>query len=294
MSATRIRTGADGLRAIEDIRIKASTYDALAENDLYRVLEIERLGRKGLRKLKLGKHMRDLEEGLAHAGIQLTDDGAEPTPTNPQELWSQTGDLNPQASAATRTAVARLRSLGNGKRGLTAIAAQWPEFVGFVISQITDMRGAMVREDAKFANMIAHTDEILRAMESVGGLSEQLSNQRRGIMEILHRVPAPDNTSATRAALAHFGQLEDEETALHNYGLPTPEEWIEEQGEEPHVVSELDLQEWMVRHRSEPEVLLETSARAVWEDDVDAIGDDPNDDPDPDPDDEPPLDDDDD
>ena len=69
-----------------------------------------------------------------------------PLDIDQRDLWAMTGDLNAQATMATRLVVRRLKSLGRGKSGYEKISIQWPEFIGFVISQITDMRGALVRD----------------------------------------------------------------------------------------------------------------------------------------------------
>ena len=137
-----------------------------------------------------------------------------PTHLNAQELWAQTGDLDPQATLATRAIVARLRTLGKDDP-----AKQWPEFAGFVISQITDMRGALVRDESKFAHLVAHTDEIVEAMRGVVQLSEKLTVQQlmlREITERLNQVQADLNQlRVTRKA--------DDVTAYGHFGLSVPE-----------------------------------------------------------------------
>lgn len=129
-----------------------------------------------------------------------------------QELWAQTNDLSPQATMATRVAVTNIRSLAKGKNSYAAMAAQWPEFMGFVMSQITDLRGALFRDESKFANLVAHTDEIVTAMRDVTQLAERLNRQSRmlnGIMDRLDELKRDRNSkySADVAALEHFGLM---------------------------------------------------------------------------------------
>lgn len=154
------------------------------------------------------------------------------------EIWAQTQDLNPQATLATRIVVARLRSLGEVEKkkngalarlfgssssGIQAIAAQWPEFIGFVISQITDMRGVLVRDETKFAHLVAHTDEIVEAMRGVTQLSARLKRQEELLVDIaasIERLQAQDD--AEDEALRHFGLLEPEEDSLFDLRRFTP------------------------------------------------------------------------
>lgn len=116
-------------------------------------------------------------------------------------LWAKTEFLNPQVPVATRYMVAKLLELKNFKE-------QWPEFMGLMVSQLTDVRGAMVREESKFAHLVAHTDEIVETMKAVTQLREQLTvsaQLQRATLERLERIeekllPKPD-----AEACAHFG-----------------------------------------------------------------------------------------
>jgi hypothetical protein len=116
-----------------------------------------------------------------------------PTLTNDQakELWAQTSHLNAQVPLATRMAVRAIQDLGQGKEGVDALTAQWPEFMGLMISQLTDIRGAMVRDESKFANLISHTDEIVEAMRGVAQLKERLDTiyeTQERILAVLERL----------------------------------------------------------------------------------------------------------
>jgi len=125
---------------------------------------------------------------------------------NLQELWAQTPDLDPQVPLATRGVIARIRSLADPR-------AQWSEFVGLVVSQITNMRGAMVRDESKFAHLVAHTDEIVNAMRDVVGLKEQLHNMRAAIVEVVGmmedlRVERDTKYAGEVEAFEHFGLID--------------------------------------------------------------------------------------
>lgn len=91
-----------------------------------------------------------------------------------KNLWAKTEFLNPQVPVATRIAINQIQTLGKGKTGTELIAAQWPEFMGLVVSQLGDVRGALVRDESKFAHLVAHTDEVVEAMRNVTQLAEKL------------------------------------------------------------------------------------------------------------------------
>jgi hypothetical protein len=144
----------------------------------------------------------------------------EPVPVgvNAQALWQQTGDLDPQATIATRLVVARLRELADGKAGMAAVAAQWPEFLGFVVSQITDLRGTLVRDESKFALLVAHVDEIVEAMKNVTQLAERLALQNKMMRQVLREVhelrdEREAKFSAEITAYEHFGLLPHSDAA---------------------------------------------------------------------------------
>jgi hypothetical protein len=95
---------------------------------------------------------------------------------------------------------------------MAAVAAQWPEFLGFVVSQITDMRGSLTRDESKFARLLSHTDEIVIAMEHVVQLSERLAKHQMMLSEIMREVHEMREDrhikySAEVDAYAHFGLL---------------------------------------------------------------------------------------
>jgi hypothetical protein len=148
----------------------------------------------------------------AYSGRQLTADQLPAFVATAQELWAETGDLDPQATLATRVAVARIRSLAKGENSYKAMALQWPDFMGFIISQITEMRGALVRDESKFAHLVAHTDEVVEAMRDVVGLKEQLGRLSSAIADVANMVDElreerNANYSAEVEALQHFGLL---------------------------------------------------------------------------------------
>jgi hypothetical protein len=135
-----------------------------------------------------------------------------PANLDTKELWAQTGDLDPQAMLWTRAVVARIRQLANGKNSYAAMAAQWPDFMALVLSQITDMRGALVRDESKFAHLVAHTDEVVEAMRTVSQLSERLNIMNQHMREVLERLDYMDKQHDADCAdeaegLAHFGLL---------------------------------------------------------------------------------------
>lgn len=255
-----------GRTLVEELPISVRTFNALENRGVKYLDDLERLGIRGLLRIKgLGKTcLHELEEVLAERKIYLTYEGegvkyelrlcgacgykhrweiigynsgvplynARPTktcatyrpfdeetmpdvsglPVDTQALWAQTGDLNAQATMATRLVVARLKSLANGKSGVNAIAAQWPDFIGFVISQITDMRGALVRDESKFAHLVAHTDEIVESLRDGVRLKEQLRNMSAALTDIyakLEELGPRQPAQIDVEAFAHFGLVEE-------------------------------------------------------------------------------------
>lgn len=151
-------------------------------------------------------------------------------PTNGQELWAQTPELNAQATMATRLVVARLKELGKRKSGFAQIAAQWPEFMGFMISQVTDLRGSLFRDESKFAHLVAHTDELVETMRAVGNIGERLKRQEALLSELLDRLDdmelvRMEHDDAEDEALRHFGLVPDEQSQfdeeLYFGGMPS-------------------------------------------------------------------------
>lgn len=161
----------------------------------------------------------------------------EPLPAriDPQELWSQTSDLDPQATTATRAVVARIRNMATGVGKYQRMQEQWPEFMGFVISQITNIRGAMVRDESKFAHLVAHTDEIVEAMRGVAQLTEKLSKQGSMLIDIMEQLQELKEDRGIKYsgeidALEHFGlmltdKIWDPNTAVGTERLVSLEEY---------------------------------------------------------------------
>jgi hypothetical protein len=85
-----------------------------------------------------------------------------------QKLWEETSFLSPQAPAASRVAIAKAMALSPAKRDL--------ELAKYQIHLLSDIQGAMLREDSKFALLVAHADEIVEAMKGVVQLKERLDN----------------------------------------------------------------------------------------------------------------------
>lgn len=175
-------------------------------------------------------------------------------PTDQREIWAQTPELNAQATMATRIAILRLKSLAKGKTGYAAMAAQWPEFVGYVVSQITDMRGNLVGANNAALHLNAHADEVVEAMRKSTQLAEQLGRMNSKLGEIVSRLdgleeavsePAPDQIDAE--AFAHFGLIEPSMIGFYQSLSPVNrritesierEDEVHEQGDEDEFVPE--------------------------------------------------------
>jgi hypothetical protein len=83
-------------------------------------------------------------------------------------LWNDTEFLSPQASAETRIAVRRVMELAGEEREKA--------FMGLLLANVSDIRGALSKDESKFAHLVSHTDDIVESMRGVTQLSERLNN----------------------------------------------------------------------------------------------------------------------
>lgn len=92
-----------------------------------------------------------------------------------KELWADTSFMSAQVPLATRIAVRQIHGLMQVADLSPALIMALTEFASLVISQVTDIRGAMTRDENKFAHLVAHTDEIVEAMRGVTQLAERIN-----------------------------------------------------------------------------------------------------------------------
>lgn len=187
---------------------------------------------------------------LSHDGAQLPATLADDKEI--KELWADTAFLNPQVPMATRIAVRQINSLfkatdgpckacGHPKDVHTSergscrdhsaipscecgeyigcpdanalITKALPEFAGLMISQLTDIRGAMTRDESKFNHLVSHTDEVVESMRGVVQLSERLTNILRAQHSIQERQEKMERDIAGIAAV--LKKLLPEEVEIH-------------------------------------------------------------------------------
>lgn len=139
-------------------------------------------------------------------------------PEELQALWAETSFLSAQTPMATRIAVRQINALEGKERE--------KEFMGLMISQVTDIRAAMTKDESKFAHLVSHADEIVESMRGVVQLSERLEGVKRGIESTNERM---DRFESLLGAIAEkFGvQVATEQeaaritevTRLHNKGF---------------------------------------------------------------------------
>ncbi len=136
---------------------------------------------------------------ISHDGAQLpatlTDD------KEIKELWADTAFLNPQVPMATRMAVRQINSLLKTDDTTALLTKALPEFAGLMISQLTDIRGAMTRDESKFNHLVAHTDDIVESMRGAVQLSERLTNILRAQHSIQERQEKMERDIAGIAAV---------------------------------------------------------------------------------------------
>jgi hypothetical protein len=87
--------------------------------------------------------------------------------TELRELWDATNYLSAQTPAETRLAIRKIASL-------PSFAEQWPQFMGAIFSQVADTRAALTRDDNKFAQLVARTDDFLTIAADSALLKERV------------------------------------------------------------------------------------------------------------------------
>lgn len=97
-----------------------------------------------------------------------------------RQLWEDTAFLSAQTPMATRIAVRQLETLDGGERDKA--------FMGLMISQVTDIRAALTKDESKFANLVGHTDEIVDSMKGVVQLNERLTGVNLRIDDTNERI----------------------------------------------------------------------------------------------------------
>ena len=129
-------------------------------------------------------------------------------PEELKALWADTSFLNAQAPMATRIAVRQILSLEEGPE-------RNKEFMGLMLSQVTDIRGALTKDESKFAHLVSHTDEILEGMKGAVQLAERLTVVNLSIDDTNERI---DRLATMLNAIAEklgVGVEEPEQTDRH-------------------------------------------------------------------------------
>lgn len=88
-----------------------------------------------------------------------------------QEIWRKTEDLSPQTNINARREVIALRELGKGKGPIEALAVQFPVFVNMVLKATNETQAALMRDESKFAHLVAGAEMVAKSMESFGHLA---------------------------------------------------------------------------------------------------------------------------
>ncbi len=139
-----------------------------------------------------------------------------PSLTQPETkaLWEATSFLNAQVPMATRIAVRQISDLldlsiptEGTNNFLAPIKPVLKEFAGLMISQLTDIRGAMTRDENKFAHLVAHTDEIVESMRAVTQLAERLTNLTMAVERVHERL---DKLAGEKEEVCGCGQRIDQ------------------------------------------------------------------------------------
>jgi len=101
-----------------------------------------------------------------------------------EQIWALTSDLSPQTPITVRRALIGLRNATKNKPPLEALALAWPLFMDFMMTAMTETQGALMRDESKFAHLVAGTETIVKTLQNVNPLVRHLETLDRRIDDL--------------------------------------------------------------------------------------------------------------
>lgn len=140
------------------------------------------------------------EVAALHPDQQLAADlkAGRVTQAEVDEVWRQTWDLSPQTPITVRRAVIAIRGAAKDKGPLSAMAASWPMFAQEVMRVCTEMQAAMMRDESKFAHLVAGTEAVVKTLGGVNPLKRRLADIEGQLQHIAGKLSQPKRVSLVR------------------------------------------------------------------------------------------------
>lgn len=120
----------------------------------------------------MAERINELEELHADKALALRIERGEVSQEEVDRVWAETRDLSAQTSFDVRRAIVELRKCGS-------LNDAWPLFFTHMTEQMSQMAGAMTRDDSKFAHLVAGTETVVRELQKVGPLASNLTDLKR-------------------------------------------------------------------------------------------------------------------
>lgn len=146
---------------------------------------------------------RDLEEGRI-------------TQAEVDAVWAATWDLSPQTPLPVRKTVAAMRETSAGKTPEQAMALMFPMLADFLMTAMTETQGALMRDESKFAHLVAGTEAIVKTMQDLNPLNrrlERIEDAVHSLAETLEKMVAakappadPDRDQSPKGAPQDFDE----------------------------------------------------------------------------------------
>ena len=87
------------------------------------------------------------------------------------DIWRKTEDLSPQTNINARRMVIAIREAGKGRGPIEALAVQFPLFVNEMLRIGSETQAALMRDESKFAHLVAGAEMVAKSMEQFGHLA---------------------------------------------------------------------------------------------------------------------------
>lgn len=153
------------------------------------------------------------------------------------DIWRQTEDLSPQTNINARREIIALRNAGKGRGPIEAMAVQFPMLVNMLLRATNETQAAMMRDESKFAHLVAGAEVVAKSMEQLGTIAAAYEKIQDKLNDIEAQI-ADMNEDLWRQPKRHWWQFwkyipnwrdhEHEEDVLPQEAIPTDDPRAEE------------------------------------------------------------------
>ena len=127
--------------------------------------------------MAIGAIVNELQELHPDKALALRIERGEVSREEVNRVWAETRDLSAQTPFETRRAVVELRKIGS-------LNDAWPVFFTQMMEMMSQMQGAMTKDESKFAHLIAGAESIVKTMQNLNPLAERLETMTRMMFEM--------------------------------------------------------------------------------------------------------------